>query len=115
VISRSARRFKKVGELQSLVNPAAGTIAPLLWLRSPSPWTMKASTAMNELRSIWTTIVRAAVSGFIGDNALSHAAAMAFYAATSLAPILLIVIAIAGMVVATTRRNWRCRPNLSAC
>ena len=53
---------------------------------------------MNKLRSIWT-IVSATVSGFIEANALSHAAAMAFYAATSLAPILLIVIAIAGMVV----------------
>lgn len=34
---------------------------------------------------------------FIDDNALSHGAAMAFYAATSLAPILLIVVAIAGV------------------
>ena len=33
------------------------------------------------------------------DNALSRAAAIAFYAATSLAPILLIVIAIAGIAV----------------
>lgn len=47
---------------------------------------------------IWT-LLRAAVVGFINDNALSHAAAMAFYAATSLAPILLIVIAIAGLAV----------------
>jgi membrane protein len=44
-------------------------------------------------------IVRTAVAGFLDDNALSRAAAMAFYAATSLAPILLIVIAIAGLVV----------------
>ncbi|WP_378950095.1 YihY/virulence factor BrkB family protein [Mesorhizobium sp. ANAO-SY3R2] len=34
---------------------------------------------------------------FIDDNALSHGAAMAFYAATSLAPILLIVVALAGI------------------
>jgi len=45
------------------------------------------------------TIVRLAVLGFIEDNCLSRSAAMAFYAATSLAPILLIVIAIAGMAV----------------
>ena len=45
------------------------------------------------------TIIRTAVSGFFEDDALSHAAAMAFYAATSLAPVLLIVIAIAGFVV----------------
>ena len=38
------------------------------------------------------------------DNALSRSAAMAFYAATSLAPVLLIVIAIAGFVVGA-----RCR------
>ena len=44
-------------------------------------------------------ILRTALAGFIDDNALSRAAAMAFYAATSLAPILLIVIAIAGLVV----------------
>jgi len=44
-------------------------------------------------------IMRTAVAGFVNDNALSRAAAMAFYAATSLAPILLIVIAIAGLVV----------------
>ena len=37
------------------------------------------------------------ISGFIEDGALSHGAAMAFYAATSLAPILLIVVAIAGL------------------
>ena len=43
--------------------------------------------------------MRTAVAGFVNDNALSRAAAMAFYAATSLAPILLIVIAIAGLVV----------------
>ena len=53
---------------------------------------------MKRLLSIWI-IVRTAVYGFIEDNALSHAAAMAFYAATSLAPILLIVIAVAGLVV----------------
>jgi membrane protein len=38
------------------------------------------------------------VSGFIEDNALSHGAAMAFYSATSMAPVLVIVIAIAGLV-----------------
>lgn len=35
---------------------------------------------------------------FVEDNALSHGAAMAFYAATALAPILLIVVAIGGLV-----------------
>jgi membrane protein len=36
--------------------------------------------------------------GFIADEALSRGAAIAFYTATSLAPVLLIVIAIAGLV-----------------
>jgi membrane protein len=47
---------------------------------------------------IWS-LARTAVAGFINDNAISRSAAIAFYAATSLAPVLLIVIAIAGIVV----------------
>jgi membrane protein len=43
------------------------------------------------------SLVRESVLAFLNDNALSHGAAMAFYAATSLAPILLIVVAIAGL------------------
>ncbi|WP_352663352.1 YihY/virulence factor BrkB family protein [Mesorhizobium sp. M0621] len=42
-------------------------------------------------------LARECIVGFVNDNALSHGAAMAFYATTSLAPILLIVIAIAGL------------------
>ncbi|MER8534955.1 YihY/virulence factor BrkB family protein [Mesorhizobium sp. M1005] len=42
-------------------------------------------------------LLKQSVIGFIDDNALSHGAAIAFYATTSLAPILLIVVAIAGM------------------
>ena len=49
------------------------------------------------LNDAWQ-LLRESVLGFINDNALSHGAAMAFYAATSLAPILLIVVAIAGLV-----------------
>lgn len=45
---------------------------------------------------IWE-LVRDSVVGFVDDNALSHGAAMSFYAATSLAPVLLIVVAIAGI------------------
>lgn len=43
-------------------------------------------------------LVRESVVGFVNDNALGHGAAMAFYVTTSLAPILLIVVAIAGLV-----------------
>jgi membrane protein len=46
---------------------------------------------------VWR-LMKETVSGFIADDALSHGAAMAFYAATSMAPVLLIVIAIAGLV-----------------
>ncbi len=42
-------------------------------------------------------LLRESVVAFINDDALSHGAAMAFYASTALAPILLIVVAIAGL------------------
>ena len=42
-------------------------------------------------------IIKDSVAGFIEDNALSHGAAMAFFAVTSLGPILLMVVAIAGL------------------
>ena len=45
---------------------------------------------------VWN-LVRKSVVGFVDDDALSHGAAMAFYATTSLAPVLLIVVAIAGV------------------
>lgn len=43
-------------------------------------------------------ITKASVAGFIADSALSHGAAMAFFAVTSLGPILLLVVAVAGLV-----------------
>ncbi len=43
-------------------------------------------------------LVKEAVLAFINDQALSRGAAIAFYTVTSMAPILLIVIAIAGLV-----------------
>jgi membrane protein len=50
----------------------------------------------NVAKEGWALLAESIV-GFINDNALSHGAAMAFYATTSLAPILLIVVAIAGL------------------
>ncbi|WP_348628143.1 YihY/virulence factor BrkB family protein [Mesorhizobium sp. M1B.F.Ca.ET.045.04.1.1] len=44
-------------------------------------------------------LLKESVAGYLNDNALSHGAAMAFYATTSLAPILLIVVAVAGIVI----------------
>ncbi len=43
-------------------------------------------------------LLKDAVLGFINDEALSRGAAMAFFAVTSLAPIVLIIVAIAGLV-----------------
>lgn len=42
-------------------------------------------------------ILKCAVQGFMANNALSRGAAMSFYAVTSLTPILLIVVAVAGI------------------
>jgi uncharacterized BrkB/YihY/UPF0761 family membrane protein len=42
-------------------------------------------------------ILKSAVTGYIANNALSRGAAIAFYGVTSLTPILLIVVAIAGI------------------
>ena len=49
------------------------------------------------LKAGWT-LVKDSVNAFIDDDALSKGAAMAFYAMTSIAPVLLIVVAIAGLV-----------------
>ncbi len=44
------------------------------------------------------SLLRSTAVAFIDDEALSRGAAIAFYTATSIAPILLIVVAIAGLV-----------------
>jgi len=49
------------------------------------------------LKIAWT-MLKETIRSFIDDDALSRGASMAFYAFTSLAPILLIVVAIAGIV-----------------
>ena len=43
-------------------------------------------------------ILKSAVEGYIAHGALSRGAAIAFYVVTSLAPVLLIVVAVAGIV-----------------
>src|SRR6185369_9227631 len=48
------------------------------------------------LRKIWI-LLKSTVLSFIADDALSKGAAIAFYTVTSIAPILLIVVAIAGL------------------
>jgi membrane protein len=66
--------------------------------------TARGLTAMAEPRG-WTAmaehgwdLLKGTVASFIADDALSRGAAMAFYAVTALAPVLLIVVAIAGLV-----------------
>jgi membrane protein len=49
------------------------------------------------LSSSWT-VLKDAVNAFIEDEALTRGAAIAFYTATSFAPVILIVVAIAGLV-----------------
>ncbi|MBO0799992.1 MAG: YihY/virulence factor BrkB family protein [Blastocatellia bacterium] len=48
--------------------------------------------------SAFIHIARAAVDGFIEDEALTRGGSIAFYAVTSIAPVLLIVVSIAGLV-----------------
>ena len=49
------------------------------------------------LGTTWT-LLKQTILGFIDDGALSRGAAIAYYAVTSMAPVLVIVIAIAGLV-----------------
>jgi membrane protein len=53
----------------------------------------------SSLRNVWH-LLRDTVEGFIEDDALSRGASIAYYTLFSLAPILLIVIAIAGLAFA---------------
>ena len=46
--------------------------------------------------SAWA-LVKDTVSGFIEDNALSRGASIAYYTLFSIAPVLLIIVAIAGL------------------
>jgi membrane protein len=49
------------------------------------------------MRSAWT-LLRATFAEFFADNALSHGAAIAFYTIFALAPVLVVMIAVAGIV-----------------
>ena len=53
------------------------------------------------LGSTWT-LIKATVNGYIDDNALSRGAAIAYYTVFSLAPMLVIIVAIAGLVFGPT-------------
>src|SRR5262249_48663928 len=55
------------------------------------------SVKLNRLMLKAWQVIRDTVQGFIDDDALSRGAAIAFYTATSIAPVLLIAIAIAAV------------------
>lgn len=63
-----------------------------------SPTIAGAVSAIRGIGSAAWNLLEQTVISFIEDEALSRGAAIAFYATTSLAPVLLIVIAIAGIV-----------------
>src|SRR6185312_17572705 len=74
---------------------------PLLLAGRAPPWQPKPPDQRFDpimLRKIWT-LLRVSVNGFIDDGALSRGAAIAFYAITSIGPVLLIVVAVAGLVL----------------
>ncbi|MBV8978004.1 MAG: YihY/virulence factor BrkB family protein [Alphaproteobacteria bacterium] len=53
------------------------------------------------LRELWA-LLRGAISGFLSDGALSRGAAIAFYIVTAIAPLLYILVTIAGIVMGRT-------------
>jgi membrane protein len=70
-------------------------------MRSPDQMIGRAATAdvriSEAIKNGWELLKETALS-FMADEALSRGAAMAFYAVTALAPVLLIIVAIAGLV-----------------
>ena len=52
---------------------------------------------MNALSAAWL-LLKDTVTGFIDDEALSRGASIAYYTLFSIAPVLLVVVAIAGLV-----------------
>jgi membrane protein len=58
-------------------------------------------------------LLKDTILSFINDEALSRGAAIAFYTVTSIAPVLLIVIAIAGLAFGRDGRTYSAdrRPN----
>jgi membrane protein len=59
--------------------------------------TAKETIMYAAMSSAWR-ILKAAVAAYVANGALSRGAAISFYAITSLAPVLLIVVAVAGLV-----------------
>jgi membrane protein len=77
--------------------PNAGNKRPQLVVFAEAIVFHQMSTPMS-LLSQSCTLLKGAINGFVEDEGLTRGAAIAFYTATSFAPVLLIVIAIAGLV-----------------
>jgi uncharacterized BrkB/YihY/UPF0761 family membrane protein len=59
-------------------------------------------------------LAKGAVLSFIDDEAISRGAAIAFYTVTSIAPVLLIVIAVAGLAFGRKPPKTQSQRNLAA-
>jgi Virulence factor BrkB len=75
----------------------SGTNSPQLLVFAEHIVFHQVSNPVSLLSQSWS-LLKGAVHGFLEDEALTRGAAIAFYTATSFAPVLLIVIAIAGLV-----------------
>jgi membrane protein len=66
--------------------------------RSGTPIAAERGTVAPAEKASFITLIRDSVSSFIADDALSRGASIAFYVVTSIVPVLIIVIGIAGFV-----------------
>ena len=67
-----------------------------LWNRRVGPPLRLARMRKQTMSEVWN-ILKSAVRGYIANEALTRGAAISFYAVTSLTPVLLIVVAVAGI------------------
>ena len=63
---------------------------------------------------VWR-ILKQSISAFIANEALSRGAAIAFYVVTSLAPVLLIVVSVAGLIFGEDAVRGSLVKELGAC
>lgn len=81
-----------------LSHPHATSLSPRQWREGERAWSRWGRGGRDLLG-----ILRSAASGWMAHGAMEQAAAIAYYAAFSLAPIVVIVVAIAGMVFGADR------------
>ena len=66
------------------------------WMRESKNSAQTAAASETQVKNAWI-LCKSTILSFLADEALSKGAAIAFYTVTSLVPILLIVVAIAGL------------------